>query len=297
MKPASFRYVRPNSVAEVCEVLAAEPDARIIAGGQTLTPMLAMRLARPSVLVDIHRIGELIGISRVDGAVVIRSATRQVDALHSAIIDEDLPLLAKALPWVGHPPTRTRGTVGGSIANADPSAEIGLVAVTLDAEIVLADGEDEEVVLAEDFFIGPMLTVASPSACLTEVRFPRRPDGRLGVGFQEISSRKSDFAFASAAAQLVLDADGACSELRVGVGGVGDVPLKLDAEALCGTRLADAEIRDFAVAAMADVETVGDLHASEAYRRRAGAALIAKAIIEARQGALNTGSSGGRNVG
>src|SRR6516162_1159170 len=139
MKPAPFDYVRPDSLAEACEVLAGDEDARIIAGGQTLIPMLAMRLARPSRLVDILRLMALRGI-RFDGAaIVIGAVTRQVEVERSEIVQRRLPLLARALPLVGQPSTRNRGTVGGSIANADPSAEIPLVAVTLGAEIEIAN--------------------------------------------------------------------------------------------------------------------------------------------------------------
>src|SRR5215218_7594867 len=139
MKPAPFEYIRPGTLDEACALIAADEDARLIAGGQTLVPMLAMRLARPARIIDIARLPELSGI-RADGdAIVVGAATRQRQAEQSSLIADKLPLLALALPWVGHPPTRTRGTVGGSIANADPSAEIPLVAVTLGAEMVMRE--------------------------------------------------------------------------------------------------------------------------------------------------------------
>ena len=131
MKPAPFEYVRPDSVAQVCEMLAADEDARVIAGGQTLVPMLAMRLARAAKLIDIYRLPELNGIRVENDVLVIGATTRQVQVERSALATQSTPLLAKALPWVGHPPTRNRGTVGGSIANADPSAEIPLAAATM----------------------------------------------------------------------------------------------------------------------------------------------------------------------
>src|SRR6202166_3021012 len=138
MKPAPFNYVRPASLAEACRLLADDEDARLIAGGQTLVPMLAMRLARPARLIDILRLPELAGIRQERGAVVVGATTRQAHAERDPVIRASVPMLARVLPWVGHPPTRNRGTVGGSIADADPSAEIPLVAVTLGAEIVLA---------------------------------------------------------------------------------------------------------------------------------------------------------------
>src|SRR5436305_6743174 len=158
MKPAPFDYVRPNSLAEACALLAADEDARLIAGGQTLVPMLAMRLARPGRLIDILRLPELAGIRAETAAVVVGATTRQAQAERDPVIRASVPMLARVLPWVGHPPTRNRGTIGGSIANADPSAEIPLVAVALGAEILLATAQGERSVPADDLFIGAMLT-------------------------------------------------------------------------------------------------------------------------------------------
>src|ERR1700744_1712903 len=227
MKPAPFDYVRPDSLAEACALLAADEDARVIAGGQTLVPMLAMRLARPAKLIDILRLPELAGIRREQDAIVVGATTRQANAERDSTIRTSLPMLARVLPWVGHPPTRNRGTVGGSIANADPSAEIPLVAVTLGAEIVLATTDGPTSMPADDFFIGPMLTAINPGDCVSAVRFPVWPHKRIGVGFFEVSARRSDFAFAAAAAQVALDEGDRCIEIALGVGGVGDRPLRL----------------------------------------------------------------------
>src|SRR5258707_11821898 len=147
MKPAPFDYVRPATLAEACELLAGDEDARVIAGGQTLVPMLAMRLARPAKLIDIMRLPELGGIRQEKGAVVVGATTRQAQAERDPVVRGSVPMLARVLPWVGHPPTRNRGTIGGSIANADPSAEIPLVAVTLRADILLASTVGEISVL------------------------------------------------------------------------------------------------------------------------------------------------------
>lgn len=293
MKAAPFAYIRPQSLEEACQVLANEEGARIIAGGQTLVPMLAMRLARPRVLVDIYRLDELRGIAVTDDGIVVKAATRQIEALHDEDIRREVPLLAKALPFVGHGPTRNRGTVGGSIANADPSAEIPLVAVTLGAEIVLADEGDEMPIAAAEFFVGPMLTVASSTACLTRVTFPRRSPGLLGVGFQEVSSRRSDFAFACAAAQVVVDEDGVCTDCRLGIGGISDFPVCVDAAELCGSALDESLVRDIVEAATADLEVTSDLHASAAYRRRAASALARRALKEA----YDDARSGSAHVG
>jgi CO/xanthine dehydrogenase FAD-binding subunit len=235
MKPAPFDYVRPGSLAEACALLAGDEDARVIAGGQTLVPMLAMRLARPAKLVDILRLPELAGIREQPGAIVVGATTRQAQAERDPLIRAAVPMLARVLPWVGHPPTRNRGTIGGSIANADPSAEIPLVAVTLGAEVMLASSSGTMSVPADDFFIGPMLTAIGQGDCVSAIRFPVWPQRRIGVGFFEISARRSDFAFAAAAAQVALDDQDLCADIALGVGGVGDRPLRLDLSSLIGT--------------------------------------------------------------
>ncbi|MBB5050972.1 CO/xanthine dehydrogenase FAD-binding subunit [Afipia massiliensis] len=282
MKPAPFDYVRPGSLAEACGLLAADEDARVIAGGQTLVPMLAMRLARPTKLVDVLRLPELSGIREDNGSLVIGATTRQAMALNSPLIRTSVPLLALALPWVGHPPTRNRGTVGGSIANADPSAEIPLVAVTLGAEIEAATPDGPVSTPADDFFIGPMLTTIGIGECLSAVRFPVWTHKRIGVGFHEISARSSDFAFVSAAAQIAVDEDGRCLEAALGIGGVGDRPLKLDVSSLLGTRLDKKTLADAIAVAAVDLDATDDLHASADYRRRVAVTLCTRALEDAR---------------
>jgi carbon-monoxide dehydrogenase medium subunit len=243
--------------------------------------MLAMRLARPSRLVDVVRLQELRGIRVEDDAVVIGATTRQVEVERSEQARAALPLLAKALPWVGHPPTRNRGTVGGSIANADPSAEIPLVAVALGADIEIANTSDRSAMLADEFFIGPMLTAVMPGDCVCAVRFPRWRHARVGTGFHEVSARQSDFAFVAAAAQVALDDGGRCIEATLGLGGLGDRALRIDVSALIGNVPSDAAIADVARAAAQDLEASSDLHASASYRRRVAATLGIRALTDA----------------
>jgi CO/xanthine dehydrogenase FAD-binding subunit len=282
MKPAPFDYIRPDSLAEVCELLAADEDARLIAGGQTLVPMLAMRLARPAKLIDILRLPELAGIREEAGSVIVGATTRQAQAERDPVIKASVPMLARVLPWVGHPPTRNRGTIGGSIANADPSAEIPLVAVTLGAEIMFATTNGPTSAPANDFFIGPMLTTIGQGDCISAIRFPVWPHKRVGAGFFEISARRSDFAFVAAAAQVALDDDGRCLDAALGVGGVGDRPLRLDVSSLIGTTLDAASVSDAVNAASADMEANSDLHASAGYRRRVAVTLSIRALEQAR---------------
>ena len=281
MKPAPFDYVRPSSLAEVCEILAADEDARIIAGGQTLIPMLAMRLARPTRLVDILRLNDLRGIRAEADAVVIGAVTRQVEVERSEIVRRSLPLLTKALPWVGHPPTRNRGTVGGSIANADPSAEIPLVAVTLGAEIEIANPSDRMRMPADEFFIGPMLTSVMPGDCVCAVRFPVWTHKRIGTGFHEVSARQSDFAFVAAAAQVAIDEEGRCIEATLGLGGVGYRAIRIDVAPLLGKVPARAAITEVVRAATVDLEASSDLHATADYRRRVAVTLGTRALEDA----------------
>jgi CO/xanthine dehydrogenase FAD-binding subunit len=282
MKSAPFEYIRPLSLAEACALLAGDEDARAIAGGQTLVPMLAMRLARPTKLIDIMRLPELAGIRTEGGAVVVGATTRQVIAERDPLILARLPALARVLPWVGHPPTRNRGTVGGSIANADPSAEIPLVAVTLGAEIMLATPDGPSSIPADDFFIGPMLTTIAPGECVSAVKFPVWEHRSIGVGFFEVSARRSDFAFVSALAQVALDEGGRCVGIALGVGGVGDRPLRLDVSQLLGTKLDATAVAEAVHAVAGDMDASSDLHASASYRRRVAITLGKRAIEQAR---------------
>jgi len=291
MKPANFDYACPRTVDEACRLLAgANGDGKIIAGGQTLVPLLAMRLARPALLIDINRIEALRGIEAHDRVVTVKACTRQADALKSDAIRAQLPLLAKALQFVGHPQTRNRGTVGGSLANADPAAEIGVAALALDCEIVARRPGSERTIPIGAFFQGTMSTALAAEECLTAIRFRASRDaGRIGTSFQEVSIRRSDFALVAAAVQLGLDAGGACRRIAISLGGIGEMPVRVAEEAatsLVGTRLAAADLAK-AVAAIRDsLEPRADIHASADYRRRVAGALVERAIAEARDEAL-----------
>ena len=290
MKSAAFEYSRPADLAEACALLAQEDDARLIAGGQTLVPLMAMRLARPKRLIDIARLPELAFVRNDDGQVTIGATTKQCVVEQDPLVRAGVPLLATVMPFVGHAATRARGTVGGSLANGDPAAEIVLVAVTLGATLVYREGDAAREIAASAFFTGPMLTALPPAACLTCIRFPVWQDAR--VGFHEVNARRSDFAFASAAAQIVVDEEGICRRLALGIGAVTPVPLRLDrlAEALIGSRIEDKRLRELARAALAEIEPLSDLHASADYRRRAAATLMVRAIAEAYRSAQGQAS-------
>jgi len=264
-------------------MLVDSEETRIIAGGQTLVPLMAMRLARPKRLIDIARISDLAFVRHEGDTLAIGATTRQCVIEHDALVRAEVPLLAKVMPFVGHAAIRARGSIGGSLANADPAAEIPLVAVTLGATMLYREGTANAEIAAADFFLGPMMTALPATACLTVVRFPLWGGARIGVGFHEISARKADFAFAAAAAQLTLDEAGICRRLALGIGGVTACPLRLHAaaKAIEGTRTEEAVVREAVRAALADVDPLSDLHASAEYRRRAAVHLAGRAITDA----------------
>ncbi len=287
MKAAPFEYRRAIDIDEACAMLAADDGARVVAGGQTLVPMMAMRLARPTRLVDINRIAALSYIRAEGGGVVIGATTRQCLVERDKLVTKSLPLLARALPFIGHAATRARGTVGGSIANADPAAELPLIAVTLDALFSTREGGKTADILARDFFVAPMVTNLPASAILTSVHFPVWP-GKVGTGFHEINARRSDFAFVSAAAQVELDDGGKCKRIAIAVGAMTDFPIRLESAEtqLIGGALDDAAITDAITQALNGIDALADLHASAAYRRRVAAKLAARAVADARDSAL-----------
>ena len=272
-------------------MLAGDDDSRLIAGGQTLVPLMAMRLARPKRLIDIARIPELAFVRRDGDAVAIGATTRQCVLERDPVILANVPLLAKVMPYIGHAPTRARGTIGGSLANADPAAEIALVAVTLGATISYREGTATADIPASEFFVGPMMTALPAAGCLIAVRFPVWREARTGIGFHEISARKSDFAFASAAAQIALDDDGKCRRLVLGIGAVTPSPMRLDAvgKAMEGRLLDSARVREAVTVALRDIEPLSDLHASADYRRRVAVSLAVRTISDAHASAEGRG--------
>lgn len=289
MKAAAFDYVRPTSLGEVCGYLADDDlDVRIIAGGQSLVPMMAMRLVRPELLVDINEVAALTGIDRDGSDLVIRAATRQAIAERTVLVRNDLPLLSMAFPFIGHDQTRNRGTVGGSMAHADPSAEICLVATTLGATAVATNGKAERRIAMDDFFFGPMTTSLEPNECLSAIRFPLWTDtGRIGTGFDEVSSRDSDFAIVATAAQLALDENGICTRAALGIANAAPTPLRLSGleDALVGERPTEESIAKLMPLLDAAIDPSSDLHASAEARKHMAHSLMARTILRAARNA------------
>ena len=300
MKSVPFEYARPETLAEVCNLLDSHgPDAKLIAGGQSLVPMMAMRLARPAWLVDISRLAELQHIAGsadehagADGHYTVGAGVRQCVMERDPTARAELPLLAAALRWVGHVQTRNRGTIGGSIVHGDVSAEIALVACVLDATLELQDSSGASEIAAREFFLAPMITAIAPEQCLKEIRFPVWRSAQRGAvhgcAFEEVSVRHGDFALVSACAQLELDADGRCLRLELGIGGAAPVPLALPeiGAQLAGSRLDEAAIAAAADAAAGLTDPEGDLHASADYRKHLARVLAARVLHAARDDAM-----------
>ena len=290
MKAAEFDYSCAASIPEACRLLAgANGEGRIIAGGQTLVPLLAMRLARPALLVDINRISDLRGIEFSDGAVTIKACTTQADALASDIVRKHVPLLAKALRYVGHGQTRNRGTIGGSLANADPVAEICMAALALNGEVIAHGPKSERTIPCTEFFRGAMTTALAFDECLSAVRLPIRVHpGRIGSSFQEMSIRRSDFALVAAAIQALFDDKGICRHIAIVVGGCGPTPMRALAAAhrLIGTRVEETDLAKAARLLQETIAPQSDLHASADYRRRVAGELVMRAARESRREAM-----------
>jgi len=272
MKPAPFDYVRADSLGEVHALLASErEDARILAGGQSLLPMLSMRLTRPKVVVDIMRVSRISDI-RIDGDDLrLGCGVRQAGLMAWPELAARQPLLAAALPWVGHAQTRSRGTVCGSIAQADPSAELPLVLVTLDGSIELSSRRRRRKLRAADFFTGSMSTAREDDELIEAVRFPCIAPG-AGTAFREFGRRHGDFAIVACAA--IADANGT----RLGIGGVADRPVVRDFGDKTGAALEDA-LDAFAW----ELEARDDLHATARYRRELVRQMGRATIEEARR--------------
>ncbi|MSO75887.1 MAG: xanthine dehydrogenase family protein subunit M [Alphaproteobacteria bacterium] len=283
MKAAEFAYARALSVADAVALLAAAAgEAKLIAGGQTLVPLMAMRLARPALLVDIDGIAELNGIAMVGDTLRIGAGTRQAEIERSGLVGREVRLLALAIGHVGHGQIRNRGTIGGSIAHGDPAAELPLVAVTLGATLLTETSAGAGEISARDFYLGPMTTTLPADALITRIDLPIWR-GRVGAGFHEMSPRRGDFALAAAAAQVELDGRGRCRRAVIGVGGAAPTPIACAdaARLLEGRTLDDTLIAAAASAAAALTEPASDSHGSAEYRRRLTAVLVARALKDA----------------
>jgi carbon-monoxide dehydrogenase medium subunit len=282
MKLPPFDYACPSTLPEAIELLASHDDAKAIAGGQSLVPMLAFRLAQPSLLVDLRKLADLRGIRISDAGVTLGAMVRWRDIEDDERLETAHPLLKAAISHVAHYQIRNRGTVGGSIAHADPAAEMPGIAMTCDAEIAVVGKSGAHVIQAADFFQGALTTALTTDEIIVEVRLPAWPAGRRW-GFQEFARRRGDFAMAAAAVFYDQDERGKARNAHVGVIGVGDRPLRLTAveDVLNGESIDEATIAKADAATSAAVEPQDDIHASAAYRRSLVGTMVERALKSA----------------
>ena len=282
MKLPPFDYACPTTLPEAIELLASHDDAKAIAGGQSLVPMLAFRLAQPSLLVDLRKLADLRGIRISDAGVTLGAMVRWRDIEDDERLETAHPLLKAAISHVAHYQIRNRGTVGGSIAHADPAAEMPGIAMTCDAEIAVVGKSGAHVIQAADFFQGALTTALTTDEIIVEVRLPAWPAGRRW-GFQEFARRRGDFAMAAAAVFYDQNERGKARNAHVGVIGVGDRPLRLTAveDLLNGESIDEATIAKADAATSAAVEPQDDIHASAAYRRSLVGTMVERALKSA----------------
>jgi CO/xanthine dehydrogenase FAD-binding subunit len=284
MRPAPFEYAVASDVDQAIGLLGQFGDeTKVLAGGQSLVPMLNFRLVRPRYLIDIGRIESLDYISVIDGDLHIGALTRQRTVERSDLVREVCPLLAQAIKHVGHQQTRNRGTVGGSLAHADPAAELPAVVTALDARLRLKSIAGERVLQAREFFQGSLTTALQPNEMLVAVEIPGWPIG-TGSGFYEYSRRHGDFAIVGAAAVMQRDANGRVARVRVAVIGAGDRPFdaaSIATDCLAGQIPDEANCNAAAKKIGATVEPDGDIHAPAEYRKHLATVLAGRALLAA----------------
>ena len=292
MKPANFQYYDPTTIEEVVDLLSQFGDqARPLAGGQSLVPLMNFRLLRPAHLIDLNGVRDLSYLRVENGDLRIGATTRQRQLERSTDVSNGWPLLGEATGYIGHMQIRNRGTVGGSLAHAFPSAELPVAMVTLGASLVLSGKARQRTVSAEDFFLSTMTTVLEPDELLTEIRVPES-SANTGWSYQEVSRRHGDFALAGSAALLRLDPNGNIDHARLTVTGVTPIQVTMAEEMVTGQKPSEALFRNAVRKAMEGLEQDSDIHASAEYRRSACEALGERALWEAAERAAE--SSKGR---
>jgi len=282
MYPVSFEYLAPASINEAIELLRRYgDDAKLLAGGQSLVPMMKLRVARPKYLVDIHRIGDLNYIREEAGQIRIGAMTRHVQIEESRLIGDRLPILREAAIEIGDAQVRNRGTIGGGLAEADPSGDYGAVVLALNAQLKCVGPRGERVIPAAEFFTFAYTTAMEPDEILTEIVFPLPDKSSAGV-YQKLEKVAGDFAIASAAVQLSLDANAVCNEIGIGVTGAHSTQTKgVPVEALLrGKKITSELIEQAGHVIQEGAEPIEDLRGSAAYKKKALSAILRRAIAE-----------------
>ncbi len=283
MKPPVFRYFRPGSLEEALGLLAGTSGAKPLAGGQSLIPAMNFRLAAPEALIDLNGIGSLAGISRLPhGGLRLGAMTRHREIETSPMVAAHAPVLAEAMPFIAHPPIRNRGTIGGSLAHADPAAELPAVMLALGATLVLTSTAGDRRLPAGEFFTGLFATALAPGELLTAIELPARP-AASGSAFVELARRHGDYALVGVAVTLTLDTSGVCDSVRVVLFSVGEGPVvaRRAAVALEGCRPDGDVIQAAADAVQGDIDPPSDIHATAAYRRQLAQVLTGRALARA----------------
>jgi len=290
MKPPRFEYFAPRALDEALTLLAGHGDqAKLLAGGQSLIPLLNFRLAHPEALIDINRIPELAGIRADDGGVAMGALTRQHAVERSEAVRTRVPIVAEACRLIGHLPIRHRGTIGGNLAHADPASELPAVMLALEAQLTVASTKGTRTLPADRFFVGPLSTALQTGEMLTEIRVPGLP-ARTGGAFVEMARRAGDFALVGVAALITLDGSGRCRRARVALCGVGPTPIRAGAaeDALVGQAPAGAALDEAAARAAAATSPPSDLHGSADFRRKLARHFARLAIATATERAGRT---------
>jgi aerobic carbon-monoxide dehydrogenase medium subunit len=278
----SFEYLAPKGIGEAIAFLRQYgDDAKLLAGGQSLVPMMKLRVARPKYLIDIHRIADLNYIREEAGGIRIGAMTRHVQIEESSLIGERLPMLREAASEIGDAQVRNRGTIGGGLAEADPAGDYGAVVLALNAQLKCAGARGERVIPADEFFTFAYTTTMEPDEILTEIVFPLPDKSSAGV-YQKLEKVAGDFAIASAAVQLSLDANAVCNEIGIGVTGAHSTPTKgVRVEALLrGKKITSELIEQAGHVIQEGAEPIEDLRGSAAYKKKALSAILRRAIAE-----------------
>lgn len=281
MKPAPFRYIAATSLGHALALKAEHGDeAKFLAGGQSLMPTMNFRLARPAVLIDLNGLDDLAFVRCGDDATRIGALTRYRVLERDAGLLARYPLIGEALPEIAHPQIRNRGTLGGNLCHADPASEMPALMVALGAQLKLQSAAGARWLAASEFFLGGLTTALAPDEMLVEIELPASP-ARSGSCFMEVARRRGDFAIAGVAAMVTLDDDDLCSNVRLVLCGVGEMPVDAGANALVGQAITDAAICDVAAAVQALLDPPGSVHATADYQRHVAGVLIERTLTTA----------------
>lgn len=287
MKPAPFEYVRPGNLPDALAALARHGDrGKILAGGQSLVPMMNLRVVKPAVLIDINRIAGLADVRMDGGELVIGALARHATLMSHELVTRHCPLMADAYPWVAHGPIRNRGTLGGNISHADPASEMPAVLAACDATIVVRSTQATRKIAATDFFTGPLTTALTSGELVTEIRIPARKAGQ-GSAWLEVANRQGDFAMAGLGV-IVMMSGGRCTQAAVAVAGMESPGMRLPAveKQLLGSALESKDIAAAAHTAREVVRPSNSYHADELYKRELVETLTARALAAARERAV-----------